>query len=145
MTQTANIHIQTLDTSKCRRVFREAVMTWIAGGGARGALNDLKGVFEDWRERKSVVETAVLNLAVHGVDAAGYRRREFYGREFAVGHHRRRHCSETEEAERSDLSDHGLFKPRFWYSVSLLTPHLRRSWLLGCVWNVLGLYFLFGN
>lgn len=68
-------------------------MTWMACGGAGGALNDLEGVLEDGRERKSVVETAVLDLAVHDGDAAGFRRGEFNGGVVAVGYHRKRHCS----------------------------------------------------
>ncbi|KAL6989188.1 hypothetical protein U1Q18_014941 [Sarracenia purpurea var. burkii] len=37
-------------------------LIWIAGGGDRGAVDNLEGLFEDIRQRKSVITPAVLHL-----------------------------------------------------------------------------------
>lgn len=47
-------------------------MTWIAGGRASGTVDDLEGVSENRGERKRVVNTAPLDLAVYGGESAGY-------------------------------------------------------------------------
>lgn len=48
-----------------------ARITWIAGGGASGTVDDLEGVSENRGERKRVVNTAPLDLAVYGGESAG--------------------------------------------------------------------------
>ncbi|RWW50943.1 hypothetical protein BHE74_00042757 [Ensete ventricosum] len=45
--------------------------TWVAGGGARGAIEELEWAPENRRERKRVVETVGLNFAVDRSEAAG--------------------------------------------------------------------------
>lgn len=56
-----------------RKQLRDLI--WIAGGGAGGTVGDLEGVSENRGERKRVVNTAPLDLAVYGGESAGNWRR----------------------------------------------------------------------
>lgn len=56
-------------------------MTWVAGGGATRAVEELERGLEDGRERQGMIEAAGLHLAVDRGKAA--RRRDLYG--VAVG------------------------------------------------------------
>lgn len=63
-------------------------MTWISGGRARRAFDDLEGALENRRQRKRVVEAARLNFTVHRRETAGGG---VPGGGTAVGVDRRRH------------------------------------------------------
>lgn len=52
----------------------QCVWTWIAGGGAGRAVDDSEGFCKDRRERKSVIETTVLNFTVDGSKTSGVKR-----------------------------------------------------------------------
>ena len=64
-------------------------LTWVAGGGAPGTVDDGEGVFENGGEREGVVDAAALDLAVDGGESAGDGTT---GGEVAVRYERWRHC-----------------------------------------------------
>ncbi len=65
--------IEVLRLAKTRGSEREVGrvrQTWIAGGGASGAIYDFEGVSENRWEGKFVVDTARLDFAVYCGDSA---------------------------------------------------------------------------
>jgi hypothetical protein len=67
--------------------------TWIAGGSAGGAIDDIEGASENRGERKRMVDTARLDLAVNGGDSPRHRRRgRLSGSDIAVSDESGSHC-----------------------------------------------------
>lgn len=59
----------------------------MAGGGARGAIDNFEGLFEDGRKRERVIETVILNFAVNGgVTACDTLRRIAVSENGSCGH-----------------------------------------------------------